>query len=100
MEPVGPVNILVKTTPGNESTTMFLHSMDREEGKNEKTPRILKAEDEDIVEGRRGLIEPLGPVNILVKVMKSPRCCRRPQRTLSTSGTCQHPNQLIVKGQR
>ena len=41
--------------------------MDRKEGKNEKTRRILKAEDEDIVEGRRRLVEPLGPVNILVK---------------------------------
>ena len=46
---------------------VFLHSMDREEGKNEMMARILKAEDEDIVEGRRGLVEPLGPVNILVK---------------------------------
>ena len=27
----------------------------------------VKTEDEDVVEGRRGLMEPVGPVNILVK---------------------------------
>ena len=26
----------------------------------------VKTEDEDVVEGRRGLVEPLGPVNILI----------------------------------
>ena len=41
--------------------------MDHKEGKNEKTPNILRVENEDIVEGRRRLVEPLGPVSILIK---------------------------------